>query len=268
MKALLLLLVFAPEPTSPIDEAHQLYNRGTTLYEAADYDGAIEAFTDSLDTAQELPEPQAKPIRIQLLYNIALAHEKAYDIDKDASHLRKAHKLLQRYVDEIADMEDALDGEVSLRRIEKKLRALETINANKARAKEGPPPPPSVDPQPQTDKKRRGLGIGLLVAGGAATAGGLGILAAGATLGPKAEANVHDVTGGDMMHDAWEQGQEHIQNEQRRGAILMGVGGGVTAIGVAGVVVGAIQVKKSREQITFAPSIGQAFTGLTVSGRF
>ena len=97
---------------------------------------------------------------------------------------------------------------------------------------------------------------------------GIGILIAGSTLKPKAEREINDITGGDSMHEAWDAGQVYISNEAQRGRTFMGIGGAVVAVGLAGVVVGAIQITKAKQNVALVPSVGPVFTGLTVSGRF
>lgn len=270
LSSFVLAVVLAQDP-DPLTEAQDLYSRGSVAYEAADYDSAIDLFTQSLNVTAALPEDEAGPIKLQLLYNIARAHEKAFDIDKDAKHLRQALALYKRYASEVPDTGDTLDAEYNMTRIEKKLRLLDQIERNKAAAsspqREVPSPPPSAPPA-ETDKKKRNVGIGLLSGGAAFTVTGIAVLAAGARLRPQAEQQVNDVTGGDMSHEAWEPGQAHIASETKRGRILMGVGGGVAALGVAGVVVGAVQLKKSKQRTTVSAYGGAGEVGLILTGRF
>lgn len=266
MKSLILALALVQNP-SPIQQAQDLYTEGTAAYDSADYSRAIELFTESLALTPSLPESEAKPIRLQLLYNIARAHEMAFDIDKDVTHLRQARTLYKRYADEISDPGDSLDAEMNLGRIDKKLQMLQQIDQNReAAAKTKPVPPPPV--AFKQDKRKRNVGIGLLSGGGIVTVTGVAVLAAGATLKTKAEREINDVTGGDPMHEAWNAGQVHIQNEAQRGRVFVGIGSVIAAAGLTSVVVGAIQVKKSKQHIALTPTFNRAFAGLTVSGRF
>lgn len=259
---ILTLALFAQDPEA-FDRARDLYDEGTSQYESADYTGAIESFTESLLLTAELPEDLAKPIRLQLLYNIAGAHEKAYEIDQDEAHLRQALQLFKRYADEQPDDMDSLDGDVAIHRVEKKLRALDVPTAEPEPEKTALPPPVA-----KPDDKRRKLGIGLLAGGSAVAVGGIGLLIYGSTFKGRAERTVNDTTGGDPNHDYWPQGQQHIADEKQRGAIFMGVGGGVAALGLVGAVVGGLQIKKAKTRVSFAPAYSGQFAGVTVTGRF
>ena len=81
-------------------EAQRLYNEGRARYETLDYTGAIELWTRAYSMVPESDEGRA--IRAALVYNIAQAQEKAFDVDHDVVHLRQAKGLLERY---LADFE-------------------------------------------------------------------------------------------------------------------------------------------------------------------
>lgn len=262
MNALILTLALFAQDPDALNQARDLYDEGTSQYESADYTGAIESFTESLLLTGELPEDLAKPIRLQLLYNIAGAHEKAYDIDQDETHLRQALQLFKRYTDEQPDDMDSLDGDVAIRRVEKKLRALDVLSAE-------PEPEKVVPSAPVTEPDgKRKLGIGLIAGGSVVTAGGIGLLVYGSTFKGRAKRTVNDTTGGDHNHPYWDQGQRHIADEKQRGAILMGVSGGIVVVGIVGAVVGGLQIKKAQTQVSFAPSYSGQFAEIVVSGRF
>lgn len=268
MSTILFILALTMSPgMSPIDRAEDLYTQGSVAYEAADYDKAIELFTESLAVTAQLPEEQAKPILVHLLFNIAAAHEKAYDIDKDPKHLRQALTLYERYTEEVPDTGDSLDAEVKIARLRKKIRVLDQIESNRTKGSEpqAVPEPPRAD-RDRVDNKKRNVGIGLLAGGSAAVVAGVAVLASGARLKPQAEQQVNEVTGGDMAHEAYEAGQLHIQNEAKRGRIFMGIGAGAAAVGIAGVVAGAVLIKKSK--VSVSPSLGSSFTGISISGSF
>ncbi len=111
--ALTLPVVSLPDPagaTEPAEtagsdedtraEAERLYNEGRARYETLDYTGAIELWTQAYSMVPESDEGRA--IRAALVYNIAQAQEKAFDVDHDVVHLRQAKGLLERY---LADFE-------------------------------------------------------------------------------------------------------------------------------------------------------------------
>jgi hypothetical protein len=81
-----------------MDEVKRIYAEGKAKYDTHDYKGAIDAWTEALSLLP--PVTENREIRNDLVYNIATAQERAYDIDKDAAHLRSARALLVDFVDE------------------------------------------------------------------------------------------------------------------------------------------------------------------------
>ena len=88
----------APAPANDDDaalaEARAMFERGRAKYDTFDYEGAIDLWQQAM---QKVPESQAG-VRNAMVYNIALAQEKAYDVDKDVAHLRQAVLLLEQWV--------------------------------------------------------------------------------------------------------------------------------------------------------------------------
>lgn len=85
-----------------LQQAERLYDEGVAAYETHDYEGAVDKWTQSYSA---LPEDAAGP-RNQMVYNIATAQERAYEVDKDVQHLRQARMLLASYVDNYKKMYD------------------------------------------------------------------------------------------------------------------------------------------------------------------
>lgn len=75
-------------------EAKALFERGKAKYDTYDFEGAVELWTQAYS---KLPEDAAGQ-RNAMVYNIATAREKAYEVDKDLQHLRQAQLLLESYV--------------------------------------------------------------------------------------------------------------------------------------------------------------------------
>lgn len=270
-----------PEPEAPsvsdpeeLAQAEALFREGEARFVSADYNGAMEAFTKALGIVAALPEDNEQ-IQLLLLYNIGSAHEKAFEIDQDLAHLRQALTLYKRYLgftEEKDDLGEQLDVEHRILKIEKKLQLARQIEENKngERERDVPPPPVSDDGW----KKPRNIGIGLAVMGGAALVGGIGIIVAGSQLKPGAEDEVAKLAnlGIPPDHPAWADGDQFIESEERRGKILMGVGGGVAALGAAGTAIGvsylvkAGKLKKGQLQPTVSAMPG--FVGVQLKGRF
>lgn len=102
-------------------EAQRLFEKGAEAYNLGRFDAAIESF----ERAYELSQANA------LLYNIAQAYTKLYDVDPDAAHLRKAKMMFVNFA-KIAEAtgEDARDARARVTKID------EQIAAHEARAEE------------------------------------------------------------------------------------------------------------------------------------
>lgn len=263
------------QPATDLSEAERLYEEGHILYESADYNGAIVKFTEALGEAKRAGSEDFR-VRGLLLYNIGRAHVKAYEIDKDLSHLRQARTIYRQFIKD-ADVEamfeqfnpqDVADARKELRVLETRLEALE--NTDKP---DGPPPPPEVAPSVDW-KKPRNTGIGLVAGGSAVLVGGVAVLAFGSTLKPGAEAEVNKLAdmGVPQDHPAWAEGDAYIASETKRGRTLMAVGAALTGVGLIGAGVGVaylVKAKKLREgQVTPTVALSPDFAGIVLSGRF
>ncbi len=95
------------------------YNEGSTLYSAADYTGAISAFTEALQIVTA--ELHDMNVRGALLLNLAKAHTNAFDVDHDAEHLRQARSIYTRFIGESrnSDVETETDIKDAQRQIDK-----------------------------------------------------------------------------------------------------------------------------------------------------
>lgn len=257
---------YQPAEEPNLDEAEALYAEGKAEFEAANYPAAIEAFTGSLKLSN------SDEIRGRLMLNIALAHMRQFDIDHDATHLRQARAVYERYLglaDKGATFEesDVDEAKEAIELIDRKLGHLRQIEANKANAakepRKVPPPPPSPGSEDKA-KKQKALGIGLLSGGSVATVAGISLVAYGSTFKRRATDQVTAQTS-----TVTPEGQAYIDTMSRRGATQMGIGGALMAVGVTGVVVGALQLRKSKtSQVSWGPSAGPGYTGVVLHGRF
>lgn len=255
---------YQPAEEPNLDEAEALYAEGKAEFEAANYPAAIEAFTGSLKLSN------SDEIRGRLMLNIALSHMRQFDIDRDEQHLRQAKAVYKRYVglsEKGAQFEesDVAEAKEAIDLIDRKLGHLRQIEANKANAAAGPrkvppPPPPSED----KSKKQKALGIGLLSGGSVVVVTGVSLLAYGSTYKRRATDQVTSQTG-----EVTPEGQAYIDTMSRRGATQMGIGGALMAVGVSGVVVGALQLRKAKQgKVSWGPSAGPGYTGVVFRGRF
>ncbi len=213
-----------------VSDAERMYRIGEAHFAAADYAAAIETWTAVLT---HLPQTEAvHAIRLDLLYNIASAHEAEYDVDTNVRHLRQAVVLFQRYVEERGDADATQDAQ---RRLDALRERIAEIEASSASTPSEPTTVPATAPSDETprpaSRRDRNLGIGLVAGGGAGVVGGVVLIALGARLRPAALDQVNAMTLDDP--DVVAQADAFVDDETRKGRIVMGVGGAVAAVGLA-----------------------------------
>ena len=247
-----------------------MYKRGSAKFTAADYKGAIEVWTELLSTLPDGADFEA--IRLDLLYNIAIAHEREHSLDHNERHLRQALTLMRRYHEANPDA----GAKEHIDRIEAKLAELEEED------EQGPVEPDpivtagSAEEDPKDDQPRRGpsrgLAIGLLAGGGAGVVGGVVLIVAGSRFKPNAEDQIAELDdlGVPDDHSSRDEAAQYLDDETRRGTTLMAVGGVLAGVGVAAIGIGAwayVRSKKgggSAASLRVSPSLG----GMVLSGRF
>lgn len=257
-----------------IEAAADLYRRGEAKFAAAEYQTAIDLWTEAFAIVADSNDPRAAAILDALIYNMAKAQLFAFRLDEDPMRLKRAQASLSRHLEGLRPrveagepgMDTALaDGETLLDQIEQELEAFE---ANPDPPDPDPPDqnPPDQDPEPEPPPDHPGRG---LIIGGAVTTtlglGGLGVMSAGLAIGARAAADV----------DGWEdaEAREGLPADAvARGqtgntlAIAGGVAGGVLV--ATGVTLLALGIAKNRSRVAAAPTLGPTFAGLAVAGRF
>lgn len=254
---------------SPAEESRleRLYFDGRARFSAADYAMAIDIWTVLL--AELPPGDDTNAVRLDLLFNIALAHTRQYEIDDDPQHLKKALTLFRLYAERKPS--EKLDQRIS------DLEAqLETLDPDPEPETSPPEPALVSEPAPVTKTDAspgpsRGLGIGLVVAGSAAAVGGVALLVAGSQLRPAAEDSVAelDALGLDPDDPAFAEGEAFIDDETGRGRALMAGGGAVAGLGLAAVGVGVWALTRPsarRRDVTWW--VTPTARGMTMGGRF
>lgn len=198
-----------PESEADIEQVRQLYEDGKAKFDTYDYDGAIELWTRAYGELD--PTEENREIRNNLVYNIATAQEKAFDLDTDITHLRQAKGLLERYLTEYKSLyRPTPEGRAEVAKVQARIREIDTRIAE---AEGGPttatapvPAAPPHDPGYETAKLReqkvrellrtdpeisrqyksgRGMVIGGSVSLGVGGLMGLGALAYGPDAGSK-----------------------------------------------------------------------------------
>lgn len=253
------------------DRAQALYAEGSTLYDSADYAGAIAKFTEALALVQDTGE-QDERSRLVLLWNIASAHEKAYAVDHDVTHLRQALLLYQRYLGFAERTGDSAEQQDAKKRIANLEKAITEKDLSKKEILTTPSPfGPS--PDKNTWKQPRNIGIGLLVPGVAGLVSGAVLIGVGSTFEDRARAQVNKLADVGVPADdpAWDQGAKFIEQERQKGRILMGVGG--AALGVGALFTGfgtfyLVKANRTRMALSVTPAVRATYFGLSFSGRF
>lgn len=83
------------EEDPALTEAKGLYKEGEIKFQTADYEEALALWKRAYALLPDGEETRA--IRHALVYNIAEAHSRAYDVTRNPAHLRKAKILLENY---------------------------------------------------------------------------------------------------------------------------------------------------------------------------
>jgi tetratricopeptide (TPR) repeat protein len=267
----------AATPTSepdPLADAQRLYDRGKAKFETADYADAIELWTEAYAIVPETSE--GAQIKVLLLYNIATAREKQFDVSRDPAELRQAMILLESFDRSISTLYgEGPDAEAERTKVESKLAELEArLREHEARvaAAEGdedttPPPPEPTTPPDDREQGRgaRGLVIGGAVATGLGV-GGLGLMAAGLGMGARAN-DISDLAPDDV------DGRRARFDRGRTGnalAIAGGVAGGVLLL--TGAVLLGLGLKRARagraSDVALVPAPHRDGAALVLQGRF
>jgi tetratricopeptide (TPR) repeat protein len=271
-------LALAPAPAGPaeggadLSEAQRLFDVGTGRYDAADYEGAIEAFTEALT---ELRGKGVDDFRIRglLMFNIGRTHMRAFEIDEKIEHLKQAKSIFSRFIEEAEQHGDQVDaGDIE----EAKAELIEIDRLLGGEADE--PEPGPVDDSRERDApdpaRLRTSGIGLTAAGVAVLAGGIGMLAWGSAFGRKAEAKVAplDDLGLPPESPAFSEADVFVAAERRKGTAWMASGGVAAAVGVVGLALGIRQLVRARRanegSVSASASFGRQGVWIGLAGRF
>lgn len=271
------------DPESDTAKAESIFRRGQTKYETADYIGAIDLWTEAYGLVASTPENAA--IKALLIFNLAQAHVKAFELDEDAIHLKQARSLLDSYrasLDLLYE-DDAAARAEEQGKVDEKLaeiaKKLDEVEAAKTKAEPEPEPEPESEPEPGIDlpPDRAKPGNPLLFAGIGIAA--LGVVGGGVamTLGGVMGANANDI--GDLDPLDLDAREEQFARGMRGNALLITgavVAGVLIPTGIALIAVGASRNAKAREGKasararvpSIAPGFGPGQAGVVLRGRF
>jgi tetratricopeptide (TPR) repeat protein len=214
-------LELAPEAAEDpaLAEARSLYKEGEIKFETADYEEALTLWKRAFAI---LPDgEETRTMRHALVYNIAEAHSRAYEISRNPTHLRKAKILLENYRadhralygDEPEAVKERTEVDDRIAELDKKIAASEAAGEAATPLGDGDgdttttttaPPGPQQQPVPQPQQK---------------------------PLTPTQQWE-RDVKADPQLGPMWEKGGKQVGG----GAVLVGIGGFFT-LGAAGLAV-------------------------------
>lgn len=253
-------------------DAETLYKQGEQAYWLGDFNLAVDRF-EAAYAASRLPA---------LLYNVGLAYLRRHELSRDARDLHRAGAVLRNYAIELE--KDPSLGQAD--NVPKLLAQIDQLLAAESSAPvqsqpEGPaacpelpppaPPPPARSGRPAAALMATG---GLLLAGGVASTLAFALKGRGFTQqlaglrAEQADAGCSDMSSATCDYLA-EAAQITVDNGRRANLLAGGLGGGLTALGAAGLVVGAVLYPRERPpperaHLRAAPTAG----GLVLHGRF
>lgn len=215
-----------------LSAARELFDAGVGYYEGGEYDEAIHAWYEALSLVRRTS--QNRKVRAELIYNVARAEEKAFDIDHDIRRLRRAKRALERFTEEVAAVyprdEVARERAAAGERIAAIERKIEKAEAEARRREQARIEAMRPKFDPVLDRKVARRNRGMMATGGALFvlgAGALGMMGAGLAIGRAAEADLGELPAGADL-------------EKRRAVLSRGDLGNRLAI--AGAVTGGVLV--------------------------
>lgn len=177
-----------------LDEAKRLFDAGVARYTAADYGAAIDLWLEAYTMVP--PTFDNRLIKAELIYNVARAQQKWFEIDRDVRHLRQARETLSRYLGEIDELygdQGALEREKIEERIAGLDQQIADWEAEQARreAELAERMRPTFDEEGDAREQKRnramvGAGAGLTALG----IGGVGMLVTGIIIAGGADSQV------------------------------------------------------------------------------
>ncbi len=240
----------------PLVRVASLINDGQALFDTADFLGAIDKWTQAYATLPD--DPDILTARNLLTYQIAQAHIEAHAIDGQPTHLRKADRLLVRYLEGLRVEES--EARASAEKLRQDLHVQIAGAPAPVVIAEAPPPPP-----PPLELRRRisplsvagGITLGL---GGALLVGTVVAAIAGNRIDRDGELAVARGAGGAELDALLLRG-----NRANYAAIGTAVAGALlVTTGAALLIAGRIR----RTRVTATPTLGQGLFGLSLAARF
>ncbi|HEY8376781.1 MAG TPA: hypothetical protein VIK91_09845 [Nannocystis sp.] len=93
-----------PGPADPMARARQLYDEGQKAYELTDFDVAIEKFRAAYELIRSSDDPAAPEVLAAVMFNLAVVHERSYEVKPDPERLRRARVMYRQYDEQMASI--------------------------------------------------------------------------------------------------------------------------------------------------------------------
>lgn len=256
----------AETPKDPaIDHARKLYREGEARFATADYLKAIELWTEAFTSVPDTSD--AAYIKGVLIYNLATAHERAFEITGDISHLRQAKVLMESYAASINTLvPDEKAREVERARITERLNAvigaIQVWDAQRERERKAKNKGGDEDREPEqkSGKALVGVGAGLLGLGVV----GLAVMTGGLVMGKRA----NDISGIDPDDIPGRRDQFDRGRTGNGMAIGGGVAGGVLLVTGAVLLGIGLSRRAKNKNTAWAPMLAPRVAGIAFAGRF
>jgi hypothetical protein len=258
-----------------LNEAKTLYDEGLAYFETHDYKAAVDKWTQAY---AKLPET-ATGQRNAMVYNIATAQEKAYEIDHDLQHLRQALLLLESYVKNYKAMYKKTPETKA--EVDKANTRIQALRDRIAAAESGQAPAPAPAPAPGLSDAADGHVDGIQWSSGHAPPVDQDKLKYNRMLAERVEKADHMLIGSYVLFSVGgvfflgglaATGVGGASSSRR--ALYGGVGAlsfGLACVAAGGALLGVGLTRKkklSRGEMVFSPAVGPSFAGAAVGGRF
>ncbi len=268
-----------PEPEDPdMTRAKEFFDSGVARYTASDYGAAVDFWLAAY--ALIPPTFENRLVKAELIYNIARAQQKWFEIDKDIKHLRQARDSLGRYLDEVDDLYPPEQVTLERQKVEEQIAELDQsiaeaeAEAARREAELAERMRPTFDEK--ADARERKRNNSMIGSGAALTVVGLGavaMLVSGIAIAGQAERAVQNLP---LAADIDERQRQVGKGSAGNALILLGSFAGgiflVAGLPLLGVGLVAEGKRKQRRRAAgveaAAPMFLPSGAGLMVGGRF
>ncbi|MFV8754498.1 hypothetical protein ACNOYE_28450 [Nannocystaceae bacterium ST9] len=268
----------APPEDPNMVRARELFDAGVARYTGADYGAAVEFWLEAY--ALIPPSFDNRLVKAELIYNVARAQQKWFEIDQDIKHLRQARESLGRYLDEVDELYPPEQVALERQKVEEQIAELDEsireaeAEAARREAELAERMRPKFDDKADARERKRnkamiGAGAGLSVVG----LGAIGMLVAGIAMAGQANRSVEQLP---LATDIAERERQLNKGQAGNSLILLGslVGGVFLTAGLPllGVGVAAENKRKQRRKQAGLEAASPMFmpggVGFVVGGRF